>query len=437
MHWADAQGLALLDLKDLQATIAYLVSDEGKPQLKGIGGPVGGDRRGDPARDRRAAGAGRRRVLRRAGVRRRGAAAHRAGRARRRQRARAARRAGPAGALLDVPHVAARRAVPGAARGGRPGQAPAGLLLRRGAPAVHRRVDGLPHAGDADRPADPLEGRRRLLRHAEPQGRPRATCSPSSATGCSTRCARSRPDDAKALRAAARTFPTSPYDLEAAADLAGHGRGRGDRAVGERGRPDARWRGPGCAPRSRRWTRRPRPTWRLRSRRRPLAARYARGRGPRVRVRAARRARRTQRAAERSPPTQAAKEAAEAQAHAPEADKIAQQRPSEARSPRSRTSRTSPLDVPAALGRHPARARDHADGLRYAPTLSRRRGRDEVPIRPRVSHHPEARAATCQIDVRRDRPGSRSPRPRAAIRRPRPPRPDAHHGVRPTPTWSR
>ena len=37
-HWADTQGLALLDLKDLQATIAYLVSDDGKPELKGIGG---------------------------------------------------------------------------------------------------------------------------------------------------------------------------------------------------------------------------------------------------------------------------------------------------------------------------------------------------------------------------------------------------------------
>jgi len=37
-HWADSQGLALLDLKDLQATIAYLVSDEGKAELKGIGG---------------------------------------------------------------------------------------------------------------------------------------------------------------------------------------------------------------------------------------------------------------------------------------------------------------------------------------------------------------------------------------------------------------
>ncbi|WP_019136796.1 helicase HerA-like domain-containing protein, partial [Cellulomonas massiliensis] len=38
MHWADTQGLALLDLKDLQATIAFLVGDEGKAELKGIGG---------------------------------------------------------------------------------------------------------------------------------------------------------------------------------------------------------------------------------------------------------------------------------------------------------------------------------------------------------------------------------------------------------------
>lgn len=37
-HWADTQQLALLDLKDLQATIAYLTSDEGKQELKGIGG---------------------------------------------------------------------------------------------------------------------------------------------------------------------------------------------------------------------------------------------------------------------------------------------------------------------------------------------------------------------------------------------------------------
>ncbi|WP_141391209.1 helicase HerA-like domain-containing protein [Cellulosimicrobium cellulans] len=38
VHWADSQGLALLDLKDLRSTIAYLTSDEGKAELKGIGG---------------------------------------------------------------------------------------------------------------------------------------------------------------------------------------------------------------------------------------------------------------------------------------------------------------------------------------------------------------------------------------------------------------
>ena len=37
-HWADQQGLALLDLKDLQAVIRHLVSDEGKGDLKNLGG---------------------------------------------------------------------------------------------------------------------------------------------------------------------------------------------------------------------------------------------------------------------------------------------------------------------------------------------------------------------------------------------------------------
>ncbi|MGU3435990.1 helicase HerA-like domain-containing protein [Actinomycetes bacterium M1A6_2h] len=37
-HWADSQGLALLDLKDLRAVITHLTSDEGKADLKGIGG---------------------------------------------------------------------------------------------------------------------------------------------------------------------------------------------------------------------------------------------------------------------------------------------------------------------------------------------------------------------------------------------------------------
>ncbi|CAN5550209.1 DUF853 family protein [soil metagenome] len=36
-HWADQQGLALLDLKDLRSVIQFLTSDEGKPQLKVLG----------------------------------------------------------------------------------------------------------------------------------------------------------------------------------------------------------------------------------------------------------------------------------------------------------------------------------------------------------------------------------------------------------------
>ncbi|KGI69096.1 DUF853 domain-containing protein [Mycolicibacterium rufum] len=36
-HWADQQGLPLLDIKDLRSVIQYLTSDEGKPQLKALG----------------------------------------------------------------------------------------------------------------------------------------------------------------------------------------------------------------------------------------------------------------------------------------------------------------------------------------------------------------------------------------------------------------
>ncbi|KUG58402.1 ATPase [Serinicoccus chungangensis] len=37
-YWADQQGLVLLDLKDLVAVIQHLVSDEGRADLKGLGG---------------------------------------------------------------------------------------------------------------------------------------------------------------------------------------------------------------------------------------------------------------------------------------------------------------------------------------------------------------------------------------------------------------
>lgn len=38
VHWCDEQNLPLLDLKDLKSVLAYLTSDEGKADLKGIGG---------------------------------------------------------------------------------------------------------------------------------------------------------------------------------------------------------------------------------------------------------------------------------------------------------------------------------------------------------------------------------------------------------------
>ncbi|MGY3681499.1 helicase HerA-like domain-containing protein [Streptomyces sp. TE33382] len=37
-HYADAKGLELVDLKDLRSVVAFLVSDTGKAELKGIGG---------------------------------------------------------------------------------------------------------------------------------------------------------------------------------------------------------------------------------------------------------------------------------------------------------------------------------------------------------------------------------------------------------------
>ncbi|WP_210481724.1 helicase HerA-like domain-containing protein [Naasia sp. SYSU D00948] len=37
-HWAELEGLPLLDLQDLRAVLAYLTSDEGKEELEGLGG---------------------------------------------------------------------------------------------------------------------------------------------------------------------------------------------------------------------------------------------------------------------------------------------------------------------------------------------------------------------------------------------------------------
>ncbi len=76
-HYADHAGLPLLDLADLRAVVQHLTSDEGKADLKELGGLSERDGRGDPARADRLRRPGRRRVLRRARVRvRRPAPAH-------------------------------------------------------------------------------------------------------------------------------------------------------------------------------------------------------------------------------------------------------------------------------------------------------------------------------------------------------------------------
>ena len=59
-----------------------------------------------------------------------------------------------------------------AARGGRPRRAQAGVLLRRGAPAVQGRAGGAGRAHRTRRAAGPLQGRRRVLRDAEPARHP-------------------------------------------------------------------------------------------------------------------------------------------------------------------------------------------------------------------------------------------------------------------------
>ena len=128
----------------------------GRPHLRQHRAGVG---RRDPARAARAREPGRRRLPRRAGARAQGP-----DRDRRRhgtgQRADVGPADAVAAALRDVPALAAVGALRAASRGRRPGQAGAGLLLRRGAPALHRRAEGAGRQGGAGGAADPLQGRR-------------------------------------------------------------------------------------------------------------------------------------------------------------------------------------------------------------------------------------------------------------------------------------
>ena len=93
-----------------------------------------------------------------------------------------------AAALRDVPALAAVGAVRGTAGGRRPGEATARLLLRRGASPFRRGAKGAGGEGRAGGEARPLQGRRRIFRHAEPARyagqragaarQPRAACAP-------------------------------------------------------------------------------------------------------------------------------------------------------------------------------------------------------------------------------------------------------------------
>ena len=88
--------------------------------------------------------------------------------------------------------MAAGRALRAAARGGRPRQAQARLLLRRGPPAVRRGHRRLPGVGGPDRAADPLEGRGRLLRHPGARRHARRGARPARQPGAA-RAARLHP----------------------------------------------------------------------------------------------------------------------------------------------------------------------------------------------------------------------------------------------------
>ena len=110
------------------------VPDRLRQRLRGLG-------RRHPARAAGARAAGRGQVLRRADAQHRRPAADRTRRQGRGQHPRRRQADDRAEALFDVAAVDAVRALRAAAGSRRPGQAEARVLLRRGAPAVHRRAE--------------------------------------------------------------------------------------------------------------------------------------------------------------------------------------------------------------------------------------------------------------------------------------------------------
>ena len=213
-HYADQKGLPLLDLSDLRALLTFLDSDAGKAELEGIGGlssqTVG--------------------VLLRSLVGLETAAATSS----------SATRSSTSHDLLRTPTTAAASSRASSCRrvqdkpklfstalmwllaelfeelpeAGDLDKPKLVLLLRRGAPAVRRREQGVPRVGRADRAADPLEGRRRLLRHPDAEGRrrrrARAARQPRPARAAGVHAGRR-----EGARGDGATFPKSEfYDIE-------------------------------------------------------------------------------------------------------------------------------------------------------------------------------------------------------------------------------
>ena len=169
--YCDDNHLPLLDLADLATTLKYLASDEGKPILDEYGGmssaSVGVLLRSIIVLEQEGVDAffgepefqvptcsGRRPTARASST------------------SSSCRTSWTSPGCLDVHALDARPAVRAPARGRRPAEAEARLLLRRGPSPLRRRVRGAHGPDRADGPAHPLEGRRRLLRHPGADRRP-------------------------------------------------------------------------------------------------------------------------------------------------------------------------------------------------------------------------------------------------------------------------
>ena len=238
---ADEQGLLLLDLKDLRAALTYVADNAGRLKTKyGNVAPatVGAIQRQLLVLER----PGRGDVLRRAGARHRRFPARRPRRTRRHQYSRRRQADALAAALRHFPALAAVGTVRAAAGGRRSRQAQARLLLRRGASLVRRRAQGAADGDRASGAAHPLQGRRRLFRHAKSAGRAGQRARPARQSRAA-RAARLHPARPEGGARGGRNIPAK----------SGLRHGRGDHAARRRrgARVDARRQGRAADRRSR------------------------------------------------------------------------------------------------------------------------------------------------------------------------------------------